>query len=874
MPETDPPAPEIEAPQAEAGSRRISAVWLVPLLALLLALGVAWNTYARRGPTIEIVLDNAAGVTAGQTQIRFRDVAVGVVESLRLSDDLRQVIVTARIDKDVARFVDADAQFWVVRPSVNAQGVTGIETVLSGVYIGAWWDDRPGPRVEHFEALDREPLTPADQPGLRVRLRAPSGGSLSVGAPVLFKSIQVGRVENVELTDAGDVAIDAFINAPYQLRVTGGTRFWNASGFSIEIGAGGAQLNVDSLVSLLQGGVSFDTVGSDTSALPPDHVFDLYPTESAARQNFFDDDPGERVMVDALFEGSVGGLQPGAPVRFRGLQVGDVDSLHAAIVDADGNPQATLRATLAIAPSRIGIPEDAPDPAGAAIEALGLQVEQGLRARLATSGLLAQSLQVELVEMPDAAPATLDRDAEPNPVIPSVPAELGSVTTSIEGVIKRVSDLPLEEVVQNAATLLGNLNALVTDERVRAAPENLGALLADLRTMIDSSGIKEAPADLRAVLASARALIDQAVQARVVEEVAAVLEGARTAVASLDVAVKEVPELIEEIEETSRRVRALPLPQLVRSGTRLVGNVDSLVTSRDATTVPASINASLAELRGLIGDLRAGGAIDNLNATLASVRQVSDEIAAANLAASLQTVIAEAKTATANVSTASEGVPRAGRQPDRPLEPGERMPLDELVTSATKVVNTADTLLASPASPRSRRTSPPPSTSCAACWRRCRRAAPSTTSTPPSPRPTAPPPRSRPPPTTCRRCSPTSTASPTRPTARWPRWDRTRTSTATPCSCCRRCATPRARSTRWCSRSSGAPTRSSSGDEHAATPAHPGRGPARARRLRRAAELLPAPTRSRPPPAPRRSPRSSSPTSACRPTPTRSRSRP
>ena len=200
-----------------------------------------------------------------------------------------------------------------MRPSVSAQGVTGIETVLSGVYIGAYWDDQPGPRVERFDGLPREPLTPADQPGMRVRLRAPSGGSLTVGAPVLFKSIQVGRIENVELTDAGDVAIDAFVNAPYHLRLTEGTRFWNASGFSIEIGGGGASLNVDSLISLLQGGVSFDTVGSSTAPVEPGHVYDLYPTESAARQNFFDDAPGERLLVDTLLRGL--GRRPAAGRR-------------------------------------------------------------------------------------------------------------------------------------------------------------------------------------------------------------------------------------------------------------------------------------------------------------------------------------------------------------------------------------------------------------------------------------------------------------------------------------------------------------------------------------------------------------------------------
>ena len=374
-----------------------------------------------------------------------------------------------------------------------------------------------------------------------MQLRAPTGGSLTIGAPVLFKSIQVGRIENVELTDAGDVAVDAFINAPYHLRLTEGTRFWNASGFSVEIGAGGASLNVDSLISLLQGGVSFDTVGSDTAPIEAGHVYDLYPSEAAARQNFFDEAPGERVLIDTLFEGSVGGLQPGAAVRFRGLQIGEVEALQAAIVDDAGRPQVSLRATLAISPSRIGVPDDAPDPAAATLDALETQVALGLRARLATTGLIAQSLQVELVEVPDAPPAALNLEAQPNPVIPSVPADLSSVATSVEGVLKRVSDLPLEQVVQNAAELLGNLNALVTDDRVRSAPENLGALLADLRTMLDSSGIKQAPAELSALLASARQIVDQAVQAKLVDDLAATLEAARGAVESIEGAAEGVP---------------------------------------------------------------------------------------------------------------------------------------------------------------------------------------------------------------------------------------------------------------------------------------------------------------------------------------------
>ncbi len=643
------------------------------------------------------MFENAAGVEAGRTNVRFRDVNVGLVEKTALSADLKTVIVTARIDKTLAHFLDDDAQFWVVRPSVTAQGVTGIETVISGVYIEAAWNHEVGQRKTRFDGLPRAPLTPADQPGLRIKLRSPDGGSMKIGAPVLFKRIQVGKVEDIQLTEAGDVIIDVFVGAPNNVRLTEGTRFWNASGFSIQLGGGGASLNVDSLISLLQGGIAFDTVGSDTASVQDGHVYELYPTETAARQNLFEDEPGARLILDTDFDGSVRGLQPGAPVEYHGIKVGEVSSLQAAVIEEDGQPpRVTLRTTLALVPQRLGITaletSDAPE---AAIDLLASQVEQGLRAQLAATGLLTQTLFVDLAMVPDAPPAALDRTAEPNPRLPSAPSDVTGIATAAESVLQRVASLPLEDVVDAAVTLIANINALVTSEGVRAAPENLGLLLADARKLVGESGFQEAPQQLTEILAAARELVDQAVEARVVEEVTAVLDGAKTAVASIDSAAKEVPELVEEIEATSRRVRALPLDQLVQSGTRVLGSVNTLVSAPDTTRVPASLNASLAELRALMEELRSGGAVDNLNATLASVRKVSDEIAAANLAASLQTVLAEAKTAAGNVSTASEDLPALLDSLTALSNRVNDMPLDELVTSATNVVNTAETLLAS-----------------------------------------------------------------------------------------------------------------------------------------------------------------------------------
>jgi paraquat-inducible protein B len=692
MPETEVPAPEIESPKAET-SRRISAVWLVPLIALVLALGVAWRTYSERGPLITITFENAAGVEAGQTTLRFRDINVGVVERLDLSPDLASVLVTVRVRKDVAQYLDDSARFWVVRPSVSAQGVTGIETVISGVYIAAYWDAEPGARVEHFEGLPRTPLTPADQPGLRVRLRAPDGGSMTIGAPVLFKRIQVGRVEDIQLTEAGDVVIDLFVNAPNSERLTRGTRFWNASGFSINLGGGGASLNVDSLISLLQGGVSFDTVGSDVAAVEAGYVYELYPSETAARQNIFEGEPGARLTVNTRFDGSIQGLQPGADVRYNGVTVGEVTAMQAIVVGEAEDARITLQATLALVPTRLGITGE--DPAEAALDLLATLVDRGLRARLASTGLLAQALHVELSEIPEAPPASIDRDADPYPLLPSVPSDVTGVAASAQGLLQRITDLPLEDVVEAAVALLANVNTLVTSDGIRAAPENLGLLLADARRLLNEPGIREAPAELAAILASVRAVVDQATEAQLVENLSGVLAEAQTAIAGIGTAAEGVPALIDEIEALSAQARGLPLDDLVASGSRLVDNIDAFVQSQGVANLPGSVNSSLAELRGLVNDLRTGGAVENVNATLASVRQVSDELARAQLATTLEATLAEARTALGSLGAAADGVPALLTELETLSQEARALPLDELVASTQGLIANADAFVAS-----------------------------------------------------------------------------------------------------------------------------------------------------------------------------------
>ncbi len=401
---------------------RLSLAWLVPLVALVVSLGVAWRTYSERGPMIEILFDSAAASCRATPTCGYREFTIGMVETVNFTADLSQVVAHVRVQRDMADFIDADSTFWLVRARVGPGGISGLETVLTGAYIEASFDNTEGTPQRRFTALSSPPLTPANQPGTRVQLTSPTGGSLAVGAPVLFKQIAVGKIESVELTPEGNVELSAFIDAPNDERLSTATRFWNASGFTFEIGGGGAQLRVDSLASLVQGGIAFDTMAELGAPIAEERVFRLYDSESLARNSLLSGADWERpVRLGAVFDGSASGLKVGSDVEYRGLRVGEVTGVQARVTTGPEGPGVALHVTMDVLPNRFGITDS--DGARAKVfDLLEAGVARGLRAQLTSQGLLGGAHYVNLANVPDAPPAEFDRTGVPYPILPGCAA--------------------------------------------------------------------------------------------------------------------------------------------------------------------------------------------------------------------------------------------------------------------------------------------------------------------------------------------------------------------------------------------------------------------------------------------------------------------
>ncbi len=635
-PETPPP-----------GERWFSLVWLFPIVAVAVALVLLWRDYVSRGPVIEIAFPTAAGLVAGETAIRFRNVDVGRVEDLRFSGDLKQVIVVARIDPDIAPWLDEDAKFWVVRPQVSVRGVTGLDTVISGAYVEGTWDDVKGEPRRSFEGLEEAPPLAAAGPGRTVRLRAAEGGSVGVGAPVFYRQVEVGRIVGKRLSAAGDyVEFDAFVEAPNDARLTEETRFWFVSGAEFTFGAEGARFRIGSLSGLLQGGVAFDDFSRGAAPAAPDtKIFDVFASPYAAQTEALETDPGAQLLVDVYFGRSVRGLSVGASVEYEGIRVGRVVEIAAEIDPAIGRLETRTR--LALAPSLIGLPEG--DVAGARAF-LERAVAAGLRAQLSQGSLLTGALIVRLVEAPETGPAALLPQSEGKPpLMPTVPSDLDAIAGSVQGALQRIEKLPVEALFDNAVTLLDNVNRIVGSDAARATPARAlaaldaatelladpglhavpgeaAALISALNEFVRSPELETARADLAAVLASARA-------------VAAELEGsgaateAAAAVAALRARLEDpaLAAVATELQAAAAAGRALLEDPMLRAAPEKAGAaldaLTALLADPALRAAPEEARALLASLRAMIESPEIASARADLAATLASARALSAALA-------------------------------------------------------------------------------------------------------------------------------------------------------------------------------------------------------------------------------------------------------
>src|SRR5262245_51126580 len=563
-------------PQATVGRRsrrRISVVWIIPILAAVVAIGIAVQRILSEGPTITIVFKVAEGLEAGKTVVKYKDVSIGQVTAVRLSPDYTKVEVTAKIAKTAAGLMVEDAKFWVVEPRVTLSGVSGLGTLLSGNYVG-FEVGKSTQKERKFVGLETPPIVTFDQPGRQFVLRADNLGSLGIGSPIYYRRLQAGQVVAYNLAPDGKaIELRVFVNAPYDQYVSAGTRFWNASGVDVSVGAGGVDVRMQSIVSLIAGGLAFETPPFVAKAEPAaaDTVFTLYNDQATAMKQ--PETIAARYVL--YFNESLRGLSVGAPVTLLGLQAGEVTTVGLDIDPATANVRG--RVEIVTYPERLIARLSSKEAATG--EALRRSVQErhavfqrlveqrGLRAQLRTGSLLTGQLFVAFDYFPDAPKAKLDWGREV-PTLPVVASTLPEVESKLTSIIAKLDALPYEAIGADVTAALASLNTALgsLNGTLKEASTALNRIDADVTPELRATLV-----DARRVLTTADGLLKDGVSGTLTQ-VNTALEDLRRPLATADLVLKntdatllgrnapmqqELRDTLQEVTLAARSLRVL-----------------------------------------------------------------------------------------------------------------------------------------------------------------------------------------------------------------------------------------------------------------------------------------------------------------------------
>ncbi|MCW8107868.1 intermembrane transport protein PqiB [Alteromonas ponticola] len=474
----------------------LSKIWIIPLLVVLVGGWLIWFQWNNQGPMITIEMKSAAGIDVNKTPIKVRDLNIGQVKKIELKQDLEGVIVHARIDQSAAYLLTDKAQFWVVAPRVSFSEVSGLNTLLSGAYIAMSADDK-GNQTHHFVAQERPPVTPPGTPGLHLSLKSDNELAYKPGDPIIYKGFKVGEFEDSSFNiDERIVYYNAFIEAPYHKLITENTRFWNVSGVKLNLESSGVKVETGSLETLMTNGITFGvpegvSLGEQVSG---DAFFSIYEDQIAAVNARFKLSAEYLLLIDE----TVRGLKVGAPVEYRGIEIGEVRSINAGNVIEGSILQEDfpIPVTISIYPGKVRQDDNE----------VGLQrvkqtmrkwIADDLRATLRMGNVLTGGLYVDLKHVENHKPIPL-KTINGFDVIPTVSNEFTQLTQKADAILDKINQLPLDTLIGDIGTAIGDLSEAATS--VKTTANNFDTLVTNIDAEQLNSNLNEVLDDMSSLL--------------------------------------------------------------------------------------------------------------------------------------------------------------------------------------------------------------------------------------------------------------------------------------------------------------------------------------------------------------------------------------
>jgi paraquat-inducible protein B len=538
-------APASVPTAAKRRQRRIPLIWLVPVITALIGGWLAWDTFSKRGPTITIEFASASGLTAGQSQLKFKDVSLGTVKSIDIAPDLSKVIVTVETTHEAAPLLTDKTTFWVVKPQLFAGRISGLDTLLAGSYIGMMPSTEKGRAQHHFVGQPDPPILESSAPGTTFKLETKRIGSMSLGSPIFYRDIEVGTVLGWDLADmARHVTIHAFVRAPFDQYVHDDSLWWDASGVSVKLESNGVKVQLESIKALLLGGIAFETDPDRKSkTATPDQSFPLYANRDAANNAGY----GRKLHMVSYFEGSVAGLQVGADVTLHGLKIGEVTDLGLVFNPAKQRIMVPVHYTVeGDRVAGVDVQQKDIEPGTVADE----MVRRGFRATLDTSSLLTGTKVLALRYIADAPPEEMGHDGDIFVMPSSETGGLDTITRSAAELLGKINSIDFAAIGKSLSGSAKGLDDIVNGPQLKKTLASLEATMAEAQDFMRKLDTDSAPA-LARLPEIAKSLDDSLVQ---INRLAASLN---TGYGDNSRFSREIDRLLPQLNDTARSFRAL-----------------------------------------------------------------------------------------------------------------------------------------------------------------------------------------------------------------------------------------------------------------------------------------------------------------------------
>lgn len=469
------------------GIQILTTIWMVPFLAMIIALWLAFQYYNKIGPTIEIAFKSNAGLIANQSQIKLRDVTIGMVTKISLSEDGRGVIVQARMNKEVAPYLNDKAKIWIVHPDVGSHGVSGLDTLLSGSYIEL--HGVKGEESQHqFTGLE-DPYINRDAKGKYYLLSAPTSNDITEGANVYYRKVKVGRVERVSISpDGRQVNFTIFVEEQYTPFINSKSQFYTRSNFAMDFSQGKLDFNIATLSQIVHGGISIYTPIHTMNTQQPtevsgEEVFPLYANLAQMKEKHLMTGADDGVYK-FKFKDSIEKLEISAPIQFNGFQVGYVIGIESHF---DENNQSIQSEVFAIIHTKAFTNKNQDKEGKKVLERL---VKEGLKAKLNTALPMIGAQFIDLV-FDKKRRATIVMGGD-HPLFPTTEQESRvGIMHEIEKLVIKLEQLPLENLINSTTKLIDN-----NHEPIKLLLTDLDKTVKNLNRLISDKSLQRLPTDL------------------------------------------------------------------------------------------------------------------------------------------------------------------------------------------------------------------------------------------------------------------------------------------------------------------------------------------------------------------------------------------